>query len=92
MPQADTNAEDAETLGLRAMVWALVEPERAIRLLELTGLQPTDLRTRASDPAVLVAALQFLEAHEPDLIACAESLDVPPQSLVIARQTLEGMI
>ena len=92
MPQADTNAEDAETLGLRAMVWALIEPERAIRLLELTGLQPIDLRTRASDPAVLVAALQFLESHEPDLVACAESLDVPPPSLVIARQTLEGMI
>ena len=91
MPQADTNAEDAETLGLRALVWALVEPDRAIRLLDLTGLKPADLRSRASDPAVLVAALQFLEAHESDLIACAEALDVPPPSLVVARQTLERM-
>ncbi len=38
---------------------------------------------------VLAAALGFLEAHEPDLVACAEALDMKPESLVAARTALE---
>ncbi|TPG13661.1 DUF3572 family protein [Sphingomonas oligophenolica] len=79
----------AEALALRALVWTLVEPDRALRLLDVTGLTPADLRSRASDPAVLTAAITFLEAHEPDLIACAESLAVRPEALVRARELLE---
>lgn len=85
----DTN-EDAEALALRALVWTLVEPERAMRLLSVTGLAPADLRSRAGDPAVLAAALGFLEQHEPDLIACAAALEVKPEALVRACATLEG--
>ena len=81
--------EAAEALGLRALVWALVVPDRAMRLLDVTGLKPADLRARASDPAVLTAALSFLEAYEPDLIECAQELGVTPQSLVRAREILE---
>lgn len=84
----DTNA-DAEALALRALVWTLVEPDRAMRLLSVTGLDPADLRTRAGEPAVLAAALGFLEAHQPDLIACAASLGVKPEALVRARMTLD---
>lgn len=79
----------AEALAMRALVWTLVEPDRALRLLDVTGLTPADLRSRASDSAVLTAALNFLEAHEPDLIACAESLVVRPEALVRARELLE---
>ena len=87
--QKDEGVDAAEALALRALVWALVEPPRAMRLLDVTGLKPGDLRSRASDPAVLMAALAFLEAHEPDLVACAESLGVTPPALVRARETLE---
>jgi hypothetical protein len=38
---------------------------------------------------VLAAALGFLEAHEPDLIAAADALAVPPAELVEARRLLE---
>jgi len=72
------------------MVWTLSEPERALRLLDITGLTPTDLRTRASDPVVLAATLGFLENHEPDLIACAEALGVMPGALVAARGELDA--
>lgn len=83
----DTN--DAETLALAALGWALGEPARAQRLLALTGLTPEDLRGRIGDPSVLAAALGFLEAHEPDLIASADALGVPPAELVEARRRLE---
>ncbi len=88
MRDRDSN-EDAEALALRALVWTLGEPDRAMRLLSVTGLEPHDLRARASDPTVLSAALGFLENHEPDLIACAESLGVKPEALVRARAKLD---
>lgn len=88
--QAANSNDDAEAVALRALVWALVEPARALRLIDVTGLKPHDLRERASDPAVLAATLAFLEAHEPDLIACAETLGLPPAELVAARRTLEA--
>jgi hypothetical protein len=34
--------------------------------------------------------LGFVEAHEPDLVACADALDVPPAALVEARRALEA--
>lgn len=85
----ETN-EDAAALALRALVWTLVEPQRAMRLLDVTGLTPADLRSRASDPAMLSAALAFLEAHEPDLVACAGELGVTPGAIVAARRTLDA--
>ena len=85
----DTNEDEA--LALRALIWTLGDASRADRLLSLTGLTPDDLRARAGDPSVLAATLGFLEAHEPDLVACADSLDIAPAALVRARATLEPL-
>jgi len=89
MRAPETNADPAET-ALHALVWILAEPSRADRLLALTGLDPSELRARAGEPAVLAAALGFLESYEPDLIACAESLKVTPTALVAARTALDA--
>jgi hypothetical protein len=86
MASAETNAE---ALALQALVWTLGDESRARRLLDLTGLDPTDLRARAGDAVVLAATLSFLESYEPDLVACAEALDISPEQLVAARATLE---
>jgi uncharacterized protein DUF3572 len=80
---------DAEALALRALGWVLAEDGRAGRFLALTGLSPETLRTRIGEPALLAAVIRFLESHEPDLIACAEALDVAPLELVEARRRLE---
>ncbi|NJC34810.1 hypothetical protein GGR88_002324 [Sphingomonas jejuensis] len=72
-----------------ALGWTLSDDERASRLLALTGLDPADLRSRLEDDAVLAAILRFLETHEPDLIACADAIDVPPADLVASREALE---
>jgi hypothetical protein len=89
MSSGDSNGEPADALALRALVWTLSEPDRATRLISLTGLDPDDLRARLADPAVLAASLQFLEGHEPDLVACAEAIDCKPEALVRARHELE---
>jgi len=78
-----------EALALHALVWTLGDAARADRLLALTGLDAGGLRARAGEPALLAATLGFLEAHEPDLIACAESLGATPAALVDARRRLE---
>ena len=85
----ETNVDAASALALACLGWALGEQARAERLLALTGLTPTDLRSRLDDPVLLAAVLRFLEAHEPDLLACAEALDVPASALVEARRELE---
>ena len=88
MRAAKTNADPAQ-LALRALVWTLGDEDRAQRLLDTTGLDPQDLRARAGEPAVLSAVLGFLENYEPDLLACAEGIDEPPEAIVAARAALD---
>jgi hypothetical protein len=84
----ETNA-DSRTLALHALGWTLGDGDRAARLLALTGLTPDDLRSRLDDSSMLAAIILFLEAHEPDLVACAEALNIAPEKLVEARRGLE---
>jgi len=88
MPTAPTN-HDPATLALLALAWSLDDARRAERLLALTGLTTNDLRARAADHSLQAAVLGFLESYEPDLIACAEALEVAPQQLIAARAELE---
>lgn len=88
MIRAETNAVDAQTLALMALVWVLEDEDRAARLLALTGLDAEALRNGIGDDAVLDGVLGFLESHEPDLIACAASQGVKPEDLVEARRRL----
>ena len=90
MPASYSKVEPADALALRALAWTLAEPDRANRLIALTGLDPADLRARIGEPSVLAASLAFLEAHEPDLVACAADLEVAPEALVRARHELEA--
>jgi len=80
---------NAEAVALQALVWTISEPSRASRLLDTTGLDVSELRARAAEPSLLAAVLNFLEAHEPDLVACADQLEITPAALVAARAELE---
>ena len=79
-----------EALALGALSWVLSDDARADRFLALTGLSPDDLRERIDEREVLAAVLRFLEAHEPDLLAAADMLGVPPTEIAEARQRLEA--
>ncbi len=75
-------------LALGALGWVLADDDRAARLLALTGLTPDVLRESLDDPAVLGAVLDFLTAHEPDLLACAAALAIEPAVLAAAADRL----
>jgi hypothetical protein len=81
---------DSQALALAALGWLLESESRAQRLLALTGLTPDELRGGLGDPAQLGAVLEFLCAHQPDLLAAAEALGVKPQELVAARESLSS--
>ncbi|SMF61508.1 DUF3572 family protein [Allosphingosinicella indica] len=88
MTGQETN--EAETVALGALGWTLADDARAERLLALTGLDAGELRARIGEPALLAAVLAFLEAHEPDLIACADAIGRSPADLAAARRVLEA--
>lgn len=91
---SDQSAEDADNqaivTALSALGWIVQDPARADRLLALTGLSPERLREGVGNPSILAALLQYLEAYEPDLIACADALGIKPLALVRARTILEA--
>ena len=84
------STNDAETLALSALAAMLSDERRARRFLDLSGIDTEALRERVGEPALLAAALRFLEAHEPDLVAVAEATGVKPEALVAAREALEA--
>ena len=77
-------------LALSALAATLADDGRARRFLNLTGIGTDELRRRAGDPDLLVALIGFLEAHEPDLLAVADDLQVKPEQVVAARRALEA--
>jgi hypothetical protein len=80
---------DPQALALAALAATLTDERRAHRFLDLTGIGTDELRNRADDPVLLVALLEFLEAHEPDLLFVAKQLGVGPEELAEARQELD---
>jgi Protein of unknown function (DUF3572) len=84
----DTIEPDAEALALNALVWLLEDERRADRLLALTGLDGESIRSRLKDPALLIAVLEFLSSHEPDLIACAQATGHRPEAYIQAQERL----
>ena len=80
--------KDPAGLSLSALGWILSDAVRAQRFLDLTGLTPESLRAAIAEPATHRAVLDFLCAHEPDLLAAADSLGVAPAELAAARDRI----
>lgn len=85
---AENTVKDPAALALRAIGWIVSDEARAGRFLALTGLTPELLRDRLGSADVQRAALDFLGAHEPDLLAAAAALDVAPADLAAAGERL----
>ena len=88
LKQDEDSVNDPSGVALNALAWVLSDTPRAERFLALTGLSPDGLRAAAGEPAVLGAVLDFLCAHEPDLVAAAEALGLAPGDLAALRGRL----
>ncbi len=80
--------KDASALALSALGWVLADERRAQRLLDLTGLTPDGLRSAIGEPETHRAVLDFLCAHEPDLVGAADALGIEPAQLAAAKEIL----
>jgi Protein of unknown function (DUF3572) len=56
----------------------------------LTGLTPDELRGGLGDDGVLAAVVDFLCAHEPDLVAAAAALGIEPAVLASVSESLSA--
>jgi Protein of unknown function (DUF3572) len=81
---------DPMVVMLHALAWCIADEARASRLLAVTGLDADALRHSAGDGATLAAVGAFLSDHEPDLVACAAGIDVPPDAIIAAAARLGG--
>lgn len=88
----EDSIKDASELALGALSWIVSDSRRGQRFLDVTGLSGDGLRAAVSDPATrsatLGAVLDFLCAHEPDLLAAAEALGLDPAELAALRGRL----
>jgi hypothetical protein len=82
--------ESDELLALHVLGWILTDEPRRERLLGLTGLSPEDLRASLEEPATLGAILQFIAAHEADLMSCADAIGVTPEELGASARRLSA--
>ncbi len=84
------NRDTAETIGLKALGFLAETPDGLSRLLDVSGIDVATLRSRAAEPEVLGAVLDFLLADDTlvqDFCQC-ESLDA--RDVHLARHALPG--
>lgn len=81
---------EAEILALKALTFLAQSPEDLDRFLALSGVQPADLRARASDPEILAAVLDFLLTDDGRITGFCEQEAIDPKELQAARRALPG--
>ncbi|GGY92963.1 DUF3572 domain-containing protein [Novosphingobium colocasiae] len=90
IPANPASPADPQALALSALGWIVADDDRAGRFLALTGLTPDLLRAGLGYRGTHVAVIDFLCAHEPDLVAAADSLGVKPEALAAAGKALQA--
>jgi hypothetical protein len=78
----------AETIAVSGLGFIASDPELLNRFLGITGIEPTQIRAAASEPGFLAGVLDFVLAHEPTLLAFAESAGIDPAAVLRARRAL----
>lgn len=82
--------EAAETLALKGLAYLAGSPADLARFVENSGIDPDELRERASEPAVLRAVLEFLLAEDERLLTFCAAQGIAPRDLHLARHALDG--
>ncbi|MFZ5790185.1 MAG: DUF3572 domain-containing protein [Pseudomonadota bacterium] len=81
---------DPETVALMALGFIAGNDALLSRFLALSGLELAEIKARIEDPALHAGLLDFLLAHEPDLLAFADHAGLPATAIAAARRKLPG--
>lgn len=81
----------SETLALRVLTW-LASDERDLLAVFLgaTGMNETDLKSRAADPDVLAAVLDFVLMDDAWVMSAGDTLGLRYEEIARARAMLPG--
>jgi hypothetical protein len=82
--------EQAEHIAVLSLSHLASETDKLQRFLQLTGIEASEIRTAAQEPAFLAGVIGFFMANEKDLLSLADALNERPQTLAKAYQALGG--
>jgi hypothetical protein len=88
MANADHKRQSAEEIAVAALGFVASDPTLLARFLSITGIEAHAIRQAAREPGFLAGVLQFIAAHEPTLLAFAESTGTEPASVLQALRAL----
>jgi hypothetical protein len=89
-PSDAAKSEWAQGLAIEALGFLASDIERLEPFLSLTGIDISNLRKVAADPAFLIAVLDHLASDETLLLAFAANAGHDPAEIDRARQMLAG--
>ena len=82
--------ESVETMALHVLGFIASDPERLRDFITATGIAPNDLRQRAADREVMMAALEQLLQDEANLLVFCANAGIAPQEIARAHAALEA--
>ena len=82
--------ESAETTALRALAWLASNEELLPVFLGASGASEADVRAGARDPVFLGSVLDFIMMDDAWVIEFCDSVTLPYETLMRARQMLPG--
>lgn len=80
--------EGAEEIAVAALGFVAADLALLGRFLSISGIEPEAIRLAAREPGFLAGVLQFIIAHEPTLIAFAQTAGIDPASVAQAMRNL----
>jgi hypothetical protein len=80
----------AEELAVAALAFIAQVPERLRRFLDLSGLDPANLREAAADPDFLLGILDYVSGDEALLVAFATDAGIDANAIETARRLLSN--
>lgn len=90
MPKQKLTPDEAASFALKGLAFLASDTARLTRFLQLTGIDPDDLRAQAGEPATMVAVLDHLLADQSLLLVFAAEIQVEPERVEEARVSLTG--
>ncbi|GAB4264300.1 MAG: DUF3572 domain-containing protein [Pararhodobacter sp.] len=82
--------DSAEAFAAQVLGWLAEDNGRIGAFLGWSGESPASLRTRLSDPGLLLAVIEFLMLDEAMLLEACAALEVRPETPMQARAALPG--
>ena len=77
-------------IALQALAWIVSDDDRVSALMAESGIDPSSLRSTASDPVVLGAVLDHLLRDDQAVMAFCQDHDLPYTAPLSARALLPG--